>query len=238
MATPLAQLTGYIHPTSLPPASRYKRVEIPAILPWQFDWRDIPGGLTPIKDQGQCGSCWAFGTTAVLEQAIRIKTGQSVILSEQELVSCSDYGSCSGGDFAHGYQESPHQSTAAEFPYVARDASCKQTLSHNWSIKNWAYVGDSGRSPTVDEIKAAILQYGVVAVTVYANSDMQRYKSGVFDSCENGQTNHIVALVGWNDEDGAWIMRNSWGADWGEKGYMRIKYNCSNVGEQATYVEY
>jgi len=75
-------------------------------------------------------------------------------------------------------------------------------------------------------------------VTVTADGNMKRYKSGIFDSCSNGGTNHIVALVGWNDLDKTWVMRNSWGTDWGEGGYMRIKWGCSRIGEEATFVEF
>jgi C1A family cysteine protease len=104
-------------------------------------------------------------------------------------------------------------------------------------VKSWGYVsGSSSRSPTVDQIKAAIYQYGPVAVTVTANMAMQGYSGGIFNGCTSMGTNHMVVLVGWDDKTQSWILRNSWGADWGEDGYMRIRYNCSRVGEEASYV--
>lgn len=229
--------TGYVHSKRAPAVSSFHAMAIPEDMPWDFDWRDLQGGLTPIKDQGGCGSCWAFGTTAALEQAIKIRLGQTVSLSEQEIVSCSNYGSCLGGNFANGYQQSPGQSLTSEFPYRAMDVRCKSGLSHQWKIKSWGYVGAQGRAPSVDELKAAIMQYGAVTVTVYADNNFQRYKSGIFNTCSNGTTNHMVALVGWNDIDQVWYLRNSWGTSWGEQGYMRIKWNCSRVGEEATYVD-
>jgi len=145
--TPLALLTGYIKPKTPPAKTAYVQMDVPADLPWSFDWRDMPGGLTPIKNQRGCGSCWAFGTTAALEEAIKIRTGKEVILSEQEIVSCSRYGSCGGGNFAHGYQSNPGQSLASEFPYTASDQRCKSGLSHEFKIKRWGYVGSNSRPP-------------------------------------------------------------------------------------------
>ena len=80
--------------------------------------------------------------------------------------------------------------------------------------------------------------YGPVSVAVYVNSAFQAYNSGVFNGCATGTVNHAVALVGWNDAQQAWILRNSWGTGWGESGYMRIKYGCSKVGYGACYVDY
>jgi hypothetical protein len=143
-----------------------------------------------------------------------------------------------GGYFAHDLHISPGAAYSSSYPYTGRNGSCKKNVEHNEKLVDWSYVGQSGRKPTVDEIKAAIHENGPVAVTVTANSTFQAYKSGVYNRQSTGQTNHIVALVGWDDSEGAWILRNSWGSNWGENGYMRIKYGISRVGEQATTATY
>jgi hypothetical protein len=217
-------------------------------LPAAFSWCDS-GGCTPVKDQGSCGSCWAFSTVGALECNIKLKDKVTVDLSEQWLVSCnSDGWGCGGGWWAHDYHQwktDPCGGTGAvleaNFPYVASDVSCSCPYSHDYLIRGWAFVGTSDGIPPVNSIKQAILDYGPVSVTVYANSAMQAYTGGIFNGCESGDVNHGVVLVGWDDNQGTggvWIMRNSWGPGWGEGGYMRIPYNCSNIGYGACYVDY
>ena len=218
------------------------------ILPEAFSWCDS-GGCTPIKNQGSCGSCWAFGTVGALECNIKLKDGVTVDLSEQWLVSCnSDGWGCGGGWWAHDYHQwktDPCGGTGAvleaNFPYVASDVSCSCPYPHDYLIDDWAFVGNSYSIPPVSSIKQAILDYGPVSVTVYVNYAMQAYTGGVFNDCDSGEVNHAVVLVGWDDNqgtNGVWIMRNSWGSGWGEGGYMRIPYDCSNIGYAACYVDY
>lgn len=237
MRIPLADRTGLIVPKNWEDSADFYDVVPVADLPQVFDWREKANGLTPIENQRNCGSCWAFGTTAVLQDVIKIKTNRVVDLSEQELVSCSKYGSCRGGYYAHGYHMKPGAALAEDFPYTAKNSKCKKGLKPHEFLVNWRYVGNKGKKPTVAQIKTAIHDYGPVAVTINA-SGMSSYKSGVFNRCKGGGTNHIVTLVGWDDTKGAWILKNSWGTDWGDKGYMYIKYGCNRVGESATFVEY
>ncbi|MGB2985080.1 MAG: C1 family peptidase [Phycisphaerae bacterium] len=217
-------------------------------LPESFDWRNL-GGCTSVKNQGDCGSCWAFGTMGPLECNILIKDGIEVDLSEQWLVSCNREGwGCNGGFWAHDYHEWKTDTCGGtgavpeeDFPYVAYDAPCDCPYPHEYFIDDWVYVGDPWGIPPVDAIKQAILDYGPVSVAVYANSAMQAYNGGVFNGCATGTTNHAVVLVGWDDNqgtDGVWFMRNSWSWYWGEGGYMRIPYDCSSIGEAACYVDY
>ncbi len=217
-------------------------------LPAAFSWCDS-GGCTPVKDQASCGSCWAFGTAGALECNIKIKDGFTVDLAEQWLVSCnSDGWDCGGGWWAHDYHEwktDPCGGTGAvlerHFPYVASDVPCNCPYPHEYLIDDWAYIGSQYGIPPVDNIKQAILDYGPVSVAVYANSAMQAYIGGIFNGCSSGTVNHAVVLVGWDDNqgtEGIWIMRNSWGSDWGEDGYIRIPYGCSSIGYAACYVDY
>jgi len=242
-------------------------------LPKRYDVRDVLADKTPpIRDQGYCGSCWAFGTTASFEFALALKSANykrkitwwnplswlsscscdndpepepnpepnpqmSKDLSEQEMVSCSRCGTCDGGWFCHDWQKIYGQATEEDFPYTARDDSCKQGLTPYAKISDYYFVGQ-GDTPTRNELKQAIHTYGAVAVTVTANSAMQAYTSGVFNGCSDAQLNHLVNLIGWDDDQGVWYMRNSWGTNWGEKGYMRIKYECSRIGEIASFVVY
>jgi len=209
-------------------------------IPANFDWRDEANGLTPIKNQKQCGSCWAFGTVAVFENLIKIRDNVVKSLSEQQLVSCNNQGwGCSGGEFAHDIHVNPGAALTADFPYTAEDGSCKPNLTYTGKIESWAYVGGSDSTyPSNDQIKQAIHDDGPVAVTVDATDSFQAYSGGIYNANDGSETNHLVALVGYNDDGQYWILRNSWGASWGEEGYMRIKYRSNAVGEQTTFVNY
>jgi len=215
-------------------------------LPPAFDWRTSGGG-TPIKNQGGCGSCWAFATVAPLESQIQVRCGVTEDLSEQFLVSCNTNGySCSGGWWAHDYHDwkisldgaGPGAVLEAQFPYKATNATCGGPYPHPYQVDSWSYVAGYN-VPSVDAIKTAIYEHGPVAAAVCVGGKFQAYTGGVFNYNEtcSGTVNHGIALVGWDDVDGCWILRNSWGPYWGEGGYMRIKYNTSLVGYAASYVE-
>ena len=221
-------------------------------LPEYFDWRDYDG-CTPIKNQDGCGSCWAFGAIGAMECAIRIADGVTEDLSEQWLVSsCTDAGSCGGGWHTTSFNylrcgglEDPCGDSGAvlevDFPYTASDGPCGCPYAHPYCLDSWATVGYGWGIPSVSQIKQAILDHGPVAVCVYVNSAFGAYTDGVFNACESQSINHVVVLVGWDDNqgsEGVWFLRNSWGPGWGEDGYMRIEYNCSRVGYATAYVNY
>jgi C1A family cysteine protease len=221
-------------------------------LPDSFDWRDeIEGGLPPVRNQGSCGSCWAFGTIASLECNIKIKDGDEVDLSEQWLVSCNQDGySCGGGWWCHDYfmengKTDPCGDSGAvleeDFPYSATDEPCDCPYPHEYFIEDWAYVGDPNGVAEVDEIKQAIYDYGVVSVAVCVNNAFRDYENGVFSGPSCTSMNHAVSLVGWDDNqgtEGVWFLRNSWGSGWGENGYMKIEYGVCNVGYRTVRIRY
>lgn len=220
---------------------------VPMRLPTRLDWRDA-GVISPIKDQAlpqYCGSCWAFGTVAVVEALIKMATGEDKDLSEQQLVSCyPDYGSCQGGNFAFGFYLQKQANHEVDFPYQAANVSCKSGIASYEKLTRYARIGVSGREPTVEEIKTAVYTYGPVAVTVSASGAWNAYTGGVYNECNRNNTNHIIAIIGYDDTDQAWIIKNSHGTQWGEAGYMRIKYTdlqgrkCNRVGESAMFAVY
>lgn len=217
-------------------------------LPIAYNWCDA-GGCTPVKDQASCGSCWAFSTVGALESNIKIKDGLEKDLAEQYLLSCNTDGwSCRGGWWAHDYHwwKKPSGELDAgavyetDFPYVARDDPCNPPHPHHEKIASWAYVGSQSDIPPVNDIKQAILDYGPVSAAVCVGPFFESYSGGIFQTNEScsGYVNHAVLLVGWNDSQGIWYLKNSWGTGWGESGYMRIKYGTSNVGYSANYIVY
>ena len=239
----LDELCGFVMPEGWEELTRWDDCRSRSDLPAAFDWRSV-GGCTLVKDQGWCGSCWAFATVGPLECNIRIKDDVIVDLSEQWLVSCNSEGwSCDGGFFAHSYHEwkgDPCNDSGAvpesDFPYVAADVPCNCPYSHEYFIDDWVYI-----SGGIEAMKQAILDYGPISVTIYANSALQSYAGGIFDGCNNDEPiNHAVVLVGWDDrqgDNGVWIMRNSWSTVWGENGgYARIPYACSRIGETSAYI--
>jgi C1A family cysteine protease len=245
----LEDLCGLVVPDRWWEGARFDPCTPSKALPARFDWRDS-SGVTIVKDQSSCGSCWAFATVGPLECNIKIKDGIEVDLSEAWLVSCNSEGwGCGGGWWAHDYHQwktDPCGGTGAvmeaDFTYVPWERPCDCPYPHEYFIDDWAYIGSQYGIPPVDNIKQAIMDYGPVSVAVYANSAMQAYTGGIFNGCENGTTNHAVVLVGWDDDqgaDGVWFMRNSWFTTWGEDGgYMRIPYDCSQIGYSACYVVY
>lgn len=217
-----------------------------AALPASFDWR-TQSGCTAVRNQGGCGSCWAFATVGVMESALLIKEGQITDLSEQYLVSCNSSGySCNGGWWAHDYHYNKAGKDAGGIgavletakPYTATNSTCSGALTHLYTVKNWYYVDPYTAVPSTNAIKQAIMTYGPVSAAVYVGSAFQAYTGGVFNACPSGTVNHAIMLVGWNDAENAWILRNSWGPYWGVQGYMKIQYGCSSVGYAASYVDY
>lgn len=219
-------------------------------LPSAFDWRSLHA-VTPVKNQGACGACWAFGTVGPLESQILLQDGISVDLSEQFLISCNlDGWNCNGGSWAHDYHMDrsgmDNNGTGAVLEadklYKGFRSRCGGPYEHPYQISNWAYVASPTAVPTVQAIKQAIYAHGPISAGVYVGPKFQAYTGGIFNTSEPGQVNHAIVLVGWNDDlgkdNGYWILRNSWGESWGESGYMRIRYKVSRVGYSANFIEY
>jgi hypothetical protein len=220
-------------------------------LPDDFDLRDL-GVVPPVKNQGSCGSCWAFSKTASLESAYAAGSGTVLDLAEQELVSCdrSNYG-CDGGLLNdQEYQVTKGEALEKDFPYTARDSSCKSGLKAAVKGTSFVQVGQSGRTATTKEVQCALFKSHTIPwITVSAGggnwNSPPASDDGVFTSCRSGQTNHAVGVVGWKTIGGKvyFRMRNSWG-DWGstggrpggEKGYALLPLGCNSFGDEVAYV--
>ncbi len=224
-STPVMENYGLVIPKNWQEKATYLTIMKSEPLPSKFDWRDKLGKQVSILDQGNCGSCWAHSRVTSLAWQVLIQTGEQVDFSPQELVSCDkEQIGCSGG-YWDDYEVKPGGiSYEADFPYKASDLKCKANLPRKTKIDSWLYIGGKGRSPTKDEMKQAIVQYGPIGVTVSA--------SGSFPSgCGNGPTNHMVVITGWDDAKGAWNMQNSWGRSFGTDGFAPVKYGCYRIGE-------
>jgi C1A family cysteine protease len=245
---PLEQICGLKEPPGWRKTARFVEIVPRLELPESFNWCD-QGICTPVKNQGSCGSCWAFATAGPVELNIKWKDGLTVDLSEQWLVSCNQEGwGCDGGWWAHDYYEwktDPCGGTGAvlesEFPYTASDEPCDCPYEHEYLIDGWALIGDENGVPPIDDIKQALMDYGPLSVACCVNSNFQGYTGGIFNGPTCTDINHGVTLVGWDDTqgtEGVWIIRNSWGPGWGEDGYMRIEYGVCDMGYAAAFVEY
>jgi len=202
-------------------------------LPTEFNWVDR-GAVTSVKDQGNCGSCWAFGAVGTMEGQVFLNTGKLVDLSEQNLVDCDhecqyfsgvkecDLG-CDGGEEANAFQyviKNGGINLLKDYPYTAREGSCKYDASTAVKgFKNWTFVTVEQE----DDLRQFLYDNGPVSVGVHAD-EWFYYSGGIFDSSCETHNDHAVLLTGWGEENGTpyWIIKNSWGEDWGIDGYIHL----------------
>jgi len=239
----LTGITGFVHPPDVGDEKPKKPpVAYEITLPERWDWREHGAGIPPIRSQGSCGSCWAFGTVGVVEAAVAVADKQLVDLSEQFVLDCSGKGSCGGGYWAYNAFLNKGGVWEKDYPYKAYDTSCKSVPEHPYKIESFHGI----QTGDIDAMKAAILQFGSVGVTMSVCGSIPGYGGGVYDSneCNYYYTNHIVTLVGWDDTvqhksgKGVWILRNSWGTSWGDGGYGLFAYGKAKLEEDPTYVVY
>lgn len=202
----------------------------------QFDWTDH-NGVTPIRDQGGCGSCWAFATHAAYEGSYAILNKAFIDSAEQDTLDCSGAGSCSGGWWAYEYLINTGSAEESEYPYAAADETCNSNVERPYKAVAWGYVDSTVEIPTIDALKRALCEYGPISVAVEVTPAFQAYTSGVFNENSTGTVNHGVTLVGWDDAKKAWRMKNSWGEGWGESGCMWIAYGANSIGYGAAWVQ-
>merc|ERR1712180_175264 len=210
----------------------------------EVDWR-TDGYVTPVKNQGQCGSCWAFSTTGSLEGQWFKKTGELISFSEQNLLDCSSsYGNmgCNGGlmDPSFHYIKDHGITTEEAYPYKAHKGSCHYDESMSAaSITGWKDI----RRGSEEDLKAAVSEVGPISVAIDAShAGFQMYKHGVYHSifCSHNRLNHAVLAVGYGEEKGAkyWLVKNSWGKSWGNHGYINMSRDRNNNCGIATSASY
>ncbi|KAG4929550.1 hypothetical protein JHK82_046614 [Glycine max] len=216
-----------------------------AVLPDEKDWRK-EGIVSQVKDQGNCGSCWTFSTTGALEAAYAQAFGKNISLSEQQLVDCAgafnNFG-CNGGLPSQAFEYIKYNGgldTEEAYPYTGKDGVCKFTA------KNVAVRVIDSINITLgaeDELKQAVAFVRPVSVAFEVAKDFRFYNNGVYTSTICGSTpmdvNHAVLAVGYGVEDGVpyWIIKNSWGSNWGDNGYFKMELgkNMCGVATCASY---
>ncbi len=231
-------------------------------LPASFDWRNVNGHsyIGPIRRQGDCGGCYAFGACAAAEgvynRVVGLHDASCIDFSEAFIIFCLDdlypgFSGCSGSDYEYDELDALVERGVcreSRFPYDPNGRECRPDFSpptvyfHAWY-----------RLPCNDvaAIKTAIYYCGIVDAALLTNPAFDAYQSGIYedtrtscddqkDDCYYAETDHVAALVGWDDNggDGYWILRNSWGREWGEDGYMRISFRAAHVACAACYLLY
>jgi len=213
-------------------------------LPAEIDWR-VYNKVTEVKDQGQCGSCWAFSTIGTIEGAYARTTRKLVSLSEQNLVDCvTENSGCNGGFPFKGLEHVINNGgvdTEESYPYEAVQGECRFDVNNVGATIDEAYRVNSGDEK---DLQRALAFYGPVSVCIDATHySFQLYESGIYrePACDPNVMEHAVLAVGYaSDENGQdyYIVKNSWGTDWGNHGYINMARNENNACGIATMAQY
>ncbi|MBN2515389.1 MAG: Cathepsin L [Deltaproteobacteria bacterium] len=211
-----------------------------------FDW-STRNRVTPVKSQS-CGNCWAFAATGAYEASYLRRNGTTKDASEQYINDCgkrdngSDAGSCSGGLAAYALEHYVREGGVYEatVPYTGTNRACTNPATPLDAVA-WGFVDPTVEHPTTAQIKAALCTYGPLATRLRVVSDAFRaYTGGVYNETVASDTSgqgHAVVIVGWNDNLGAWRVKNSWGTDWGENGYIWMAYGSNRIGRHTAWVQ-
>lgn len=200
--------------------------------PDALDHRDA-GLVTGVKNQGHCGSCWAFSATGGIEGVWARMTGELVSVSEQQLVDCAP-GSCQGGNMSPAWnwvRDHGGIMTEADYPYQHKDGECRFNASQAVA----SVTGHHTVAHTEQDLEAALYQVGYpISIAIHAGATFHHYSQGVYSDpdCVEGKLNHAVLLVGYN-KTGAepyWIVKNSWGGNWGQGGYIHMAMGENSCG--------
>ena len=220
-------------------------VQISNAAPSSYDWRDH-NAVSPVKDQGSCGSCWAFAAIGNLEGLYAIEKGVIKTFSEQMLVDCdtSDSG-CNGGLMEYTFtwlKKNGGIMFDSDYPYKGLKQTCKSDKSKfaDMTIIGYKKLGSSSSTWSCvdeDEVKEFLYETGPLAIALNADP-LQTYSSGILDvsstKCPSSGINHAVLLVGYGTDSSSqkdyWIIKNSWGRSWGESGYFRIRRGNGTCG--------
>ncbi|XP_046458645.1 ervatamin-B-like [Daphnia pulex] len=226
-----------VNPSKAPKANFLKSIPVnlqSRQLPSSLDYRFDPC-MPEIKDQGYCGSCWAFTTITPLEFSQCKLTDSPVVLSEQHLVDCDNTnGGCNGGWYTSAWDYLQSNSGAVKetlYPYNAKEAVCKfKTSMTGAQVASYDYV----QSNNATAMQVALMEYGPLATALTVIESFFAYGAGVYDDleCDGQSVNHAVVIVGWGNQNGVdyWVGRNSWGTTWGTNGYFLIQRGVNKCG--------
>merc|ERR1719507_853155 len=205
--------------------------------PEVLDHREA-GLVTSVKNQGHCGSCWAFSATGGIEGVWANKVGELLSVSEQQLVDCA-HGTCQGGNMGNAWDTAKDGIMSEEdYPYEHKDGECR----YNSTQAVASVTGHESVAHNEHDLEKALYQIGYpISIAVHAGSSFQHYKEGVYNDpeCVEGKLNHAVLLVGYNKTapEPYWIVKNSWGKNWGQDGYIHIKMgeNVCGLAKRPVY---
>jgi C1A family cysteine protease len=213
-------------------------------LPASVDWR-TKGAVTPVKDQGQCDSGWAFSATGAVEGVVAINSGKLNSLSEQQLIDCTRgqgvagypvNEGCNGGSAPPAFVYITKKggiASEANYPYTARDGMCKVATPVS-KISGWGALPEGDEQALMEAVARQ-----PVSVVVDDSGGFQAYHGGVFNGPCGATLNQPVLIVGYGEDAGIpyWIVKNSWGTNWGDHGYIRMARgkNLCGIADLATY---
>lgn len=212
-----------------------------------FNWV-ARGKVTPVTDQKYCGSCWAFAAVGAFESSWLIENNAAINASEEHVFNCTADSNCGGGYLYNALDElvTGGTTTEAAEPYTHNNMQPKLMCTAGampYRAVAWAPLEANWQTiSTPATIKAALCKYGPITTRIMAGTDsFKSYANGTYQQVEpvtySGPGAHFVVIVGWDDAKGAWRIKNSWGTDWGESGYMWIKYGANLVGHSSAWIK-